>query len=286
MPLFESPVGSDKERNEGIIWPSDWVDRNPYSFRRTYEVKRGVFAYHTGADLNLKSGEDDFAPVFAIGAGTVTYAQKWNQQGVWGGIVIINHGEVDFLEDGVMVRKPVYSRYAHVQAIAPEIHHQVGATVTKGQFIARVDGAELGFNPHLHFEISTTRILENDHGFWPGLDAALVKLNFVDPKLWLTNVVRGNVAQAAPADEDVQASTASEVRYAQFDGAQVVDGHSLSAQVVFTLKKGAELPLLKMGMDQDGFIWGEICGGPFNSHWVAVYKKDEKKLLFDTKKPV
>lgn len=280
--LFEAPVGPEDQRNAGIIWPTDWRDANPYNLEKTYEVKAGRRAYHTGADLNLKKGVDNNAPVYAIGAGKVTYAQVYPTKGVWGGLIVIYHGVVEFIDKGVPVKKVVYSRYGHVQGITVK----KDMTVTKGQQIARIGGTELGFDPHLHFDISTTSILDKDPGFWPGLNANLVREHFVDPMIWLYNHIKNYTAtNSTPVDKENTSGADTELRYSVFDGAQVREHHSTSAKVVFELKKGAELPLLKTAKRWEGYIWGEICGGPFNGHWVAVLKEDDKTLLFDTKKP-
>lgn len=280
--LFEAPVGPAVERNAGKIWPAEWVDANPYNLKKMYQVRPGSWAYHTGADLNMRNNQDENAPVYAMGAGSVTYARVFPKKGVWGGIIIIYHGTVDFLEKGIAVRKVVYSRYAHVNGIAVS----AGATVAKGQQIARIGGRELGFDPHLHFDISTTSILRKDAGFWPGRNVELVKENFVDPMVWLYSHIKNSTASIhTPLEQDNTPGTSAGLWYADFEGEQVYEKHSVSAKVAFVLNRGAEMKLMKSAKKQDGYVWGQISGGPFKEHWVRVSKDDESVFYFRNQKP-
>jgi murein DD-endopeptidase MepM/ murein hydrolase activator NlpD len=156
MSQFESPVGEQIDRNTGKVWPSGWHDATEYG--ELYTVKGSTKAYHTGADLNRRRGDDN-APVYAMGDGVVTYARLFSRT-AWGNIIIIDHGVVD--------GRVLYSRYGHVQRIAV----QECTKVLKGQKIAGVGngGPVLNFDPHLHFDISTTSMLKRHPGFWPGLD--------------------------------------------------------------------------------------------------------------------
>jgi murein DD-endopeptidase MepM/ murein hydrolase activator NlpD len=276
MPRFEAPVGPEHERNAGMIWPTEWIDANPYGSH--YFVKPGKPAIHTGADLNLKRGVDNNAPVYAMGDGTVTYSGLYSDT-AWGNLIVIYHGVVD--------ARVLYSRYGHVQGIEPSV--KKGATVSKGQLIARVGngGPGLNFDPHLHFDISTTSVLDGDDraaGFWPGDHKDVVEKYFVDPYAWLLTHIHEDAASKSAPTHNVNIpgaapeSATTELRYViHADGAQIRKEHSTSAGVVHELKQGASLSLSKTGgFKQDGYIWAQISGGEFHGYWVAVCKKDAK----------
>lgn len=273
MPLFESPVGEQIDRNMGKVWPLGWHDATEYGER--YTVKGSIEAFHTGADLNRRRGDDN-APVFAMGDGIVTFARLFSKT-AWGNIIIIDHGVVD--------GKVLFSRYGHVQRIAV----QEGTKILKGHRIAGVGngGPGLNFDPHLHFDISTTSVLKRHPGFWPGLDEKLLKHHFVNPKDWLEapHVLGTRPAQVTPLDRLTTGT--DEVQYfAQLDGAKIWDNYGTSANVVHELKKGADVLLLKkVGRLADDFIWGKISGGVFNGYWVAVCKDDNSMFNFTVQKP-
>lgn len=263
MPRFEAPVGPQPERNAGAVWPSAWTDANKYE--AWYEVNKGNWAYHTGADLNLKIGQDENAQVYAMGDGTIIYAGIYPDPKVWGGLVVIYHGIVD--------NKVLYSRYGHVKNIPPAL--KKGVRVAKGEQVGQIGGRELGFDPHLHFDISTTPVLDGDHraaGFWPGRNLELVRTHFVNPLEWLHNH-RHMDASSQPASAD---PNTAEWQVVHPDGAVVRKGPSLSAESVRTLQMGAKLTLLNAGGGfQDGYLWGQIHGGEFKGFWVAVQKEDK-----------
>jgi hypothetical protein len=273
MPLFESPVGEQIDRNMGKVWPPSWHDANEYGER--YTVKGGMEALHTGADLNRRRGDDN-APVFAMGDGIVTFARLFSKT-AWGNIIIIDHGVVD--------GRVLFSRYGHVQRIAV----QEDTKVLKGQHIAGVGngGPGLNFDPHLHFDISTTSVLKRHPGFWPGLDEKLLKHHFVNPKDWLEapHVLGTRPAQRTPLDRVI--TSTDELQYfAQLDGVKICDNYGTSAKVVYELQKGADLMLMKkVGRLADGFVWGKISGGVFNGYWVAVCKDDNTMFNFAIQKP-
>lgn len=274
MPLFESPVGEQIHRNAGKVWPPGWHDANEYG--ELYTVKGSIEALHTGADLNRRRGDDN-SPVFAIGDGIVTFARLFSKT-AWGNIIIIYHGVVD--------GRVLYSRYGHVQRIAV----QEGTKVLKGQHIAGVGngGPGLNFDPHLHFDISTTSVLKRHPGFWPGLDEKLLKHHFVNPLDWLEahHVLGTSPLQPTPLDRDSQGT--DELRYfAQLDGVKIHENYGASAKVLYELKKGADLVLMKkVGRVADDFIWGKISGGVFHGNWVAVCRDDNTSFNFAIQKPV
>ncbi|MBI4739066.1 M23 family metallopeptidase, partial [Candidatus Woesearchaeota archaeon] len=136
----------------------------------------GNGAYHTGADLNLNEPRwnmDAGAPVYAIGSGVVTWAARRGD--IWRNIIIIKH---DPLPDGTKV----CARYAHVE----DMLVAVGDRVARGQQIASVgQSGGSGANYHLHFDISTTNILKENPGHWPGKEVNGVYQHYVDPKAFL-----------------------------------------------------------------------------------------------------
>lgn len=266
MPLFESPVGPQNERNAGAIWGSAWIDRNIFGTRYEVNPGSGVFSLHTGADLNLIIGQDENAQVFAMGAGTVTFADIYPDPKVWGGLVIIYHGVID--------GRTVYSRYAHVKNIIVRKDDRV----TKGQPIAQIGGRELGFDPHLHFDISITDVLDGDFraaGFWPKDNADLLNTNFINPLDWLSK------RQQMRATRTIEVSRRTlEWLVVHPNGAEVRRNPGIAAEVVKKLDKGSTL-MLKNGAGEGGFmdelLWGQVGGGSLNNCWVAVQKKDKSE---------
>ena len=140
---FSSPVGTEEERNSGQIWPGTWTDATPYGTEYQYGI-------HTGADLNWNTPSwdgDAHAPVYAMGDGKVTYAQRWPNPNYWGNIIVIDHGIVD--------GKPLFSRYAHVENITVS----PGQFVSKGHQICQVGNGFGLFPYHLHFDIQLVLFL-------------------------------------------------------------------------------------------------------------------------------
>lgn len=273
MPLFESPVGMQNERNAGVVWGSAWTDAT--AFAQHYIIPgTTTTACHTGADLNLIIGEDENEQVFSIGDGVVTYADIYPNPKVWGGLVIIYHGVID--------GRTVYSRYAHVKNIRVKKDDRV----TKGQPIAQVGGRELGFNPHLHFDISNTDVLDGDHraaGFWCNDDENLVKQHFVNPLDWLRN--HRQMTATAPVD---LSSKTLEWLVVHPNGAEVRRDPGTATEVIKKLDKGSTLVLKNAageGLIGAGFLWGQVAGGSLNNFWVAVQKDDESREDYLIVKP-
>jgi len=167
---FDAPVGTESERASSQVWPGFWRDANPYLSK--YEL-----GYHTGADLNLNFPNfnmDKGQPVFAIANGVVVFADII--PGSWRGLIVIRH---DPLPNG----KPVYSRYGHVEDIVVA----KGDGVARGQQIAKVGlfGDPAVQNYHLHFDISTTDLLETHPGNWPGENINAIRVHYVDPRQFI-----------------------------------------------------------------------------------------------------
>ncbi len=95
-----------------------------------------VAGHHGGTDLGLAAG----TPVLAANDGVVVLA---NLLDVRGNMVIIDHGG------------GVFTGYAHMSEL--DVH--VGDTVTQGAVIGKVGTTGLSTGPHLHWEMSVSRVL-------------------------------------------------------------------------------------------------------------------------------
>jgi murein DD-endopeptidase MepM/ murein hydrolase activator NlpD len=169
---FDSPVGTEAERNSETVWPSAWRDVSPYA-----ELYLNDTAYHTGADLNWgRLPQDDLGqPVYSVAAGIVVFAERFP---VWGNVIVIRHYPLG--KPGGMI---VYSRYGHVQ----NMQVKPGDIVGRGEKVAEVGDAFGRFIPHLHYDISPTTKLESNPEDWPGLDFNRIKRDYIDPVLWIRN---------------------------------------------------------------------------------------------------
>lgn len=166
--LFHSPIGDFSSIK---LWPDNWVDANPYGNR--YELRKGRFAYHTGADLNLNVPQwdsDNNKPVYSIGSGVVTFAKVLRS---WGNLIVIAHED----EHGNII----CSRYAHMR----KIYVNTGDTITPGYELGIIGGNQVGLANHLHFDISHTETLIKNPGHWPGLNRDALIENYIDPLLFL-----------------------------------------------------------------------------------------------------
>ena len=175
--LINSPVGTALERASGDIWPGHWFDAT--GFATHYRLYGNVWAYHTGADLNLNVpawDSDKNAPVYAVADGTVTFSGVGT--GTWGWIIIIKHTH----PNGSLF----YSRSAHVNHFQFPVV-STGAKVSRGQVIAHIGDADGKFPAHLHFDISHTNILQQNASHWPGNNLADVHTNYSDPRQFIMN---------------------------------------------------------------------------------------------------
>lgn len=172
---FDSPVGTAAEREVpgGTTWPETWYSSNPY---RNRYLLLGKETIHTGDDLLIRRGRTMGQPVFAVASGTVTTAQRIGT-GSWGNVIVIRHDPL--ISNG----RVVYSRYGHVD----DMQVKPGDRVVRGQYIATISDAFGVFSwaPHLHFDISPTRVLELSPGDWPGLDTTRIDRDYLNPRLWI-----------------------------------------------------------------------------------------------------
>ena len=171
-----SPVGTEAERDGGIIWPGGWYDAN--TFGNEYSITPGGPTYfHPGCDLNMPGDADKNRPVYAMAGGKVVYAGVPSE--AWQGVVIIRHT----LPSGANV----FSRTAHL--LKDEIRVQPEQWVKKGAWIGLTgfNKTTLGQGPfHVHVEICKTMLVANDPGFWvPPNNLQIVLANWEDPKAWL-----------------------------------------------------------------------------------------------------
>jgi murein DD-endopeptidase MepM/ murein hydrolase activator NlpD len=165
-PGFDSPVGSEVERFGLDLWPLTWYDATGYAVQYTPPLI-GT-AYHTGVDLNLKVGVDLGQTVYAPAAGLVTFSGIGS--GTWGQMIVIKH---DPLPDGTVV----WSRLAHLQNRTVS----AGDRVVRGEQIATVGNSDGRFDPHLHFDVAKTDILDINPNHWPGNRRDLVLQHYLDP---------------------------------------------------------------------------------------------------------
>ena len=268
---FQAPIGTKAERESKIIWPGRWIDATPY-------LTSYPLGFHTGADLNLNYPHwdtDRDKPVYAIGAGRVTYAKLYSTL-YWGNIIVIDHGMVD--------GKPLFSRYGHVDNLMVAPNDQV----EMGDQIAEVGNGEGLFAYHLHFDISRTEILRSRPGHWPGTSLPLVREHYVDPKQWLLD--HAGTAPGAGAGIGTGAAAimpGMEVWYVIATlGLRVRMGHGTSATQVGSLLYGNRVTLAAARVEANSYSWGQITGGSFNGDWIATGRSDRSEVFLSQNPPV
>lgn len=119
-------------------WPSQASRHisSPFGMRN-HPILR-VPKMHTGIDISASSGTN----ILAANAGTVITA-GWNNS--YGYMVMIDHG------GGIV------TLYAH----ASKLLVSKGATVSRGQVIAKVGSTGMSTGPHLHFEVRVNGVYKN-----------------------------------------------------------------------------------------------------------------------------
>ncbi len=169
---YDSPVGTSEQRRGETVWPPGWRDATP--FGKLYFIGTPSEAYHPGADLNFgRPYADKGMACYACASGVIVVAARF---GVWGNLVVIRHDPL-YEPTG----RVIYSRYAHVQ----NMRVSAGDRVARGQRICEVGDAFGRFVPHLHFDLSPTRLLETRPSNWPKLDYDLLMANYIDPLDWI-----------------------------------------------------------------------------------------------------
>ncbi|HEX6270488.1 MAG TPA: M23 family metallopeptidase [Anaerolineales bacterium] len=284
---FRAPIGTEEERNSGMIWPPGWDDATGYLNSREPSYRYGI---HTGADLNWNSPRfdaDRLAPVYSIGDGIVTYARPWPNVKYWGNIIVINHGMVD--------GKPLFSRYAHVanMLVSEKQLVRTGQQICQiGDGSSSLPGSKPLFPFHLHFDISNTDILGREPNNWPApaklRNPDLVKQHYVDPRDWLRQHLHAvqNIVTTDNVDSGPQPSATSIVWHViATAGAQVYKDHSMSAEKVDLVPFGSTLSIEAGGGNQEGYTWGQISGGKFSGCWLAIRKQDQSESYLSTNPP-
>lgn len=181
MQRFDSPVGTQAERDSGVIWPGAWRDLTGFGLNTVASYVTNNEAYHTGVDLNLPGYADSNAPVSAAADGEVVYAGT--PSAGWGLVILLAHP-----------RASVFTRYAHLR----DGQVRAGVQVSRGQLIARVgDYRPLGTREgdHLHFDVPKRKI---DPADWPGINLVRLLADYHDPAAWL----RANRSDSNMADGD------------------------------------------------------------------------------------
>lgn len=174
---YDSPIGTTAERAGDRVWPSGWRDATGFGSNTVQGYINTYRSYHTGVDLNVGSGpyDDRGVAVYSPASGVVIYQADLTP---WGNVTIIRHDPL--LTPGGAV---YYSRFGHMQ----NVRVQVGQRVTRGQQVGEIGDGGGRFIPHLHFDISSTTVLELKPGDWPGMDLARLLKNYVDPLAFIRN---------------------------------------------------------------------------------------------------
>lgn len=120
---YTSATATAKAKSAGFICP---LSSGSYKVSAYYGDGRN----HKAIDLSADRG----TPIFAVAAGTVTFA-GWD--GEYGYCVVIQHSN------------GIKTRYAHANALCVS----TGATVAQGDMIATVGSTGLSTGNHLHFEV-------------------------------------------------------------------------------------------------------------------------------------
>lgn len=171
---FDSPVGTQAERDSDAFPPGQWFIATGYA---QYYTALTNPAYHTGADLNLPNYADAGAPVYAAADGEVVFV---GARSGWQGIMIVIRHPMTGAVDAPL--GAVWSRSAHLKA--PEV--SIGDHVLRGELLGFIgDYAPAGsVNDHLHFDLARIDLGERP-GDWPGMDKARLLRDYYDPRAFL-----------------------------------------------------------------------------------------------------
>lgn len=172
---FDAPVGTADEREQitNSAYPTSWLLTLGYNQRYSLLGRESL---HTGDDLVNRRGKTLGQQLYAVANGTVVSAKREGKApnwGSWGNVIIIRHDPL------VSTGQVVYSRYGHVD----NMQVKAGDRVIRGQHIANIGDAYGVFKnaPHIHFDISPSRILETAPGDWPWLDVNRIKRDYTSP---------------------------------------------------------------------------------------------------------
>lgn len=126
-----------------FMWPSATSSRITSSFGKRNAPNAKATTNHRGIDIGATAGSN----VLAADSGTVVTA---GYNGSYGYYVTINHG------DGYV------TLYAHNSRLLVS----KGATVSKGQVIAKVGSTGNSTGPHIHFEIMLNGVCQNPMNYF------------------------------------------------------------------------------------------------------------------------
>jgi murein DD-endopeptidase MepM/ murein hydrolase activator NlpD len=236
MSNFNWPVGLPDERSRFDKLPGAWITAT--DFAQYYEIRKGVWNYHTGLDLNLnvpKFDADAHLPVYAAYDGQVAWAEPLP---VWGMVITIRH---EF--QGVPL---LWTRYAHGESLKVI----KGQWVKQGDQLCNVGNADGRYPYHLHYDISLKN-LETWPGDWPGTIQRRVYLDYIDP-------IRFMHDQISPNDPGAQMTR----RRVIVDTLRVRKEANTQSAIVGRLMRGVIVLMLS---EREG--WGLIAQPP---GWIAL----------------
>ena len=123
-------------------WPCPSTKYVTSEFGTRSQPVAGASSNHKGIDIGAAMGAD----VVAADSGTVLFSGNSSSYGKY---IVITHGN------------GVTTLYAHCS----ELLVKAGATVTKGQTIAKVGSTGISSGPHLHFEVSVNGVRQNPKNY-------------------------------------------------------------------------------------------------------------------------
>lgn len=144
--LINSAVSSQKSTTQStassgsgsMVWPCPSTKRLTSVFATREHPIDGVTKMHNGIDIAGGYGAD----IIAAASGTVLFSGNSSSYGKY---IVLSHGN------------GITTLYAHCNQLLVS----AGATVTKGQIIAKVGSTGKSTGPHLHFEVSVNGTRQN-----------------------------------------------------------------------------------------------------------------------------
>lgn len=127
----EEPLPEDTYNGGAFIWPCPSSTRVTSEYGQRISPTAGASSNHKGIDIGASYGAD----IVAAADGTVVFSGYSNTGGNY---VMIDHGG------------SLYTVYMHASSLCVE----KGATVTRGQVIAKVGSTGISTGNHLHFGVS------------------------------------------------------------------------------------------------------------------------------------